>query len=153
MGSVLLNHSWKHTESLANWEQDQMKGNKTLTRTNRIQYNLLKISIDEKTTTKRKRSQLQQLTDVSTGNRHDQSWVCQIRKNCRSGEEIEKKVKLYAEVEFSAQGYDTHTHLVTSRQDAKGRGSLLSELYMFHLRSHHSWPHYLSLGCMHTHIQ
>lgn len=37
-------------------------------------------------------------------------------EKCHIGEEektLEKKVKLYAEVELSAQGYDTHTHTHT----------------------------------------
>lgn len=68
---------------------------------------MLKISIHEKKQEKNSQ-RLQQLTDVSTGNRHDRSWMCE---NCRRREEEKwrEKVKLYAEVEFSAQGYDTHT--------------------------------------------
>lgn len=46
---------------------------------------------------------------------HDQSWICGILElSLKRGIKMERKVKLNAEVEFSAQGYDTH--LLTSRQ-------------------------------------
>lgn len=69
---------------------------------------------------------------------------------------LEKKVKLYAEVELSAQGYDrdTHTHTHTPVFAIRGRG------YVLHIRTHHCRPRGFflraektTLGGVYTHIQ
>lgn len=83
-----------------------------------------------------------------------------VAKERKRKKKLKRKVKLYAEVEFSAQGYDAH---LTSRQDATGPSCLLLES-MFHLSTHHkltTWRQRLhlrvqkipDLGCMRTHIQ
>lgn len=111
-----------------------------------------------KNNNKKKRSQLQQLTFVSTG---ESSWSklnVWNPKKCRWREDEKlRKVKLYAEVEFSAQGYDTPSNQPTGRHrptvfavraNVPPQDSPSSTTW--HQRSHLRLEN-ARLDCMHTH--
>lgn len=122
---LFLNHSWKHTEkSLATQNRNkwvtQWRGNKTLTFTTEYSTSCWNYPSTRRT----KVSQLQQFTAIMI------KAVFVKFEKCHIGEEekaLEKKVKLYVEVELSAQGYDTHTHTHTHTHTNSQNRSLLSE--------------------------
>lgn len=110
---LFLNHSWKHTEkSLATQNRNkwvtQWRGNNTLTFTTEYSTSCWNYPSTRRT----KVSQLQQFTAIMI------KAVFVKFEKCHIGEEektLEKKVKLYAEVELSAQGYDTRTRTQTHK--------------------------------------
>lgn len=95
----------------------------------------LKISIKNKAS-----SQVQQSTDVSAGVFVNEAEVVKLNIVFEERKKSQRKEKLYAEVEFSAQGYDTLSNQLTGRHGPRRHGPkvLLSE----------SIPTCSRLGCM-----